>query len=408
MIKKLLNIKILFILVLLFRLLISNLPPMEIDQGLWRFWSARMVEVGPMNFYSPKVFTDNPPGFLYVFWFLGELKKTFLPKLSYFSPGFDFLLKFPNNLADLLTGLIIYVILKKKVGKKWAMGGFLAYTLNPAVFFNSSIFGQFDASGTFFMLLAIYLLLIKKQPELSALSFAFAWAIKPQAIALAPALGLLVLLTFPVIKWLTSGLTFFLSTLIIYLPFFPDNPLYGIFYVQDRMTKIFTCTSCFTFNFWGIFGNWQNDLNQFLGLPLMQWGIILLFLSFIPIFFWRPFRLRFRQPYVYLTIALSIFAFFTFATRMHERYLFPFFAFLLVGALLLKSRPLLAFYGFLSLFNTLNVYYPYAYYNKHLGLTPGLLTWLGENFKTLSLIGFLSFIILGYSFYYIYKQTRKK
>lgn len=353
-----------------------------------------MSEVGPAKFYSTQVFTDNPPGFLYVFWALGELKKYLLPNLSFYSPGFDFLLKLPNNLADLATGLLIYLLLKRKTEERWAKAGFLLYALNPAVIFNTSIFGQFDGSGALFAVLAMYLLLVQKQPELATVSLAVSWAIKPQAIALVPVLGLLILISNRPIKWALSGLSFLGTILILYWPFFPTNPISGIFYINERMTKIYTCTTCFAFNFWGMFGNWQNDTTLFLGLPLLYWGIILMIVSFIPIFFLRPFLVRFREPYVYFTAALSVFAFFIFLTRMHERYVFPFFSFFLLGAILLKSKKLLAFYLLFSLFNTLNIYFPYASYNTHLKLTPSLVNFLSANFKWLSMIGFAFFLFL--------------
>lgn len=68
------DIKYLIIFAFSLRLLLSTLPPFEIDQIGWRAWSMRMVEVGPANFYSKEVFTDNPPGFLYVFWLVGSIK----------------------------------------------------------------------------------------------------------------------------------------------------------------------------------------------------------------------------------------------------------------------------------------------------------------------------------------------
>ncbi|KKU28927.1 MAG: hypothetical protein UX80_C0007G0006 [Candidatus Amesbacteria bacterium GW2011_GWA2_47_11b] len=382
------------VLVLLIRLILSFLPPMAIDQGAWRAWSARMAEFGPAKFYSTEVFTDNPPGFLYIFWFLGEVKNKLLPNVSYTSPGFDFLLKLPNNLADLGTGWLIYLLIKRKRSDSWAKAGFLLYTLNPSVIFNTSIFGQFDGSGTLFAVLAVYALVVYKRPELTGLFFAISWAIKPQTIALAPALGLLILISSKPIKWILTGLSFLGTTLLIYWPFFPTNPISGIFQISERMVKLYTCTTCFAFNFWGLFDNWRNDTNPFLGLPLVGWGMILLGLSYIFILFRRPFSKHYREPYLYTTIALSVLAFFNFLTRMHERYVFSFFAFFLLGAMLLKSKKLLAFYLFFSLFNTLNIYFPYATYTTELKLTPDLLKWLSQNFRWLSGIGFASFLIL--------------
>lgn len=384
----------LFILALMIRIILSLLPSFEIDLRGWRFWSDRMVTVGPSHFYSREIFTDNPPGFLYVFWIVGEIQKDFFPDVQYGSIISDLLLKFPTNVADLLTGLIIYVIIKKYRDQHTALLSFLFYTLNPAIFFNSSIMGQFDGSSALFALFSIFLLVEFKSPALSALSFAISWAIKPQAIMFAPLLGLLILKSFKPSQLLTSALVFLIANLIIYFPFFPQNPLFGLYYVNQAMTGIFTCTSCFTFNFWGVFGNWKNDLDKFLNLPLLYWGGILLSLSFIPIFFIKPFSKRFSNPYVYFTAAISIMASFTFLTRMHERYIFPFFALLLISAMLLKSKKLILFYMIYSVFNLINLYFPYAYYSTQLRLTPNLIDILSKNFSLLSTTGVLLFLAL--------------
>lgn len=398
----------LIIVVFCLRLILSLLPPMSIDHGCWRAWSARMVELGPAKFYSSTIFTANPPGWLYVFWLLGEIKNSFLPNLSFYSSGYDFMLKLPNNVADLAAGFLIYLIIKKKLGVKLGKIGFLLYTLNPTVWFNSAVFGQFDGSGAFFGLFAAYLLLEKKQLLWAVLSFAVAWAVKPQAIALAPAFGLIALFNFKPRDWFKAALTFINATLLLYWPFFPQNPVLGVIYVFQEMAKIYSCTTCFGFNFWGIFGNWQPDTALFLNLPLLVWGIILFALTLIPIFFLPRFKLRYKTPFVYATIALSVLSFNMFITRMHERYVFPFFAFLLIAAILLKSKPLLIIYLFFSLFNFINVYFPYSYYNPNFNLTPDFIRWLDQHFKSLSLIGLAVFVFLLIYCVKILPKTKNK
>lgn len=352
-----------------------------------------MDSVGPSNFYSTSIFTDNPPGFLYVFWLAGHIRNSF----SSFFPTtqtFDYLLKLPSNIADVLTGLIIYKIIRRKMNIKFATLGFLAYVLNPAIFFNSSIWGQFDGVASLFLILSFFLIFIKKNPEAAAVSFAIAWSIKPQAIVLAPILVLIFLFTKPVGKWISSFLSFFATIVIIYLPFFPSDPFLGIIYINKRMTEIFSCSTCFAFNFWGIFGNWRIDSALYFGIPMIYWGFILLVLSYIPIFFLKPIKKRLQEPFIYLTAALSTFAFFTFMTRMHERYLFPFFALFIIAAILLKSKFLIYFYVFISILSTINLYLSYATYNSYLALTPNIVSFLSSNFFFFAILSFSSFVIV--------------
>ena len=386
-----------FIAVFAVRFFLSLLPSYEVDLRVWRYWTNRMIEVGPSKFYSKEIFTDNPPGFLYIFWGVGEIQKFFFPNLQYGSVQSDLLIKLPSNIADLFTGLIIYLIVKKYRSRKTAISGFLLYTLNPAIFFNSSIMGQFDGSAAVFLLFSVYALVERKLPILSTISFAIAWSIKPQAIMVAPVFGLLILKYLKPFQWLITSFVFLISTLLIYLPFFPQNPFYGLYYVNKAMTSIFSCTSCFTFNFWGILGNWKSDLITFLNLPLLYWGLILTFLSLTLIFFIKPFSKRLHIPYLYFTASISIMSSFIFLTRMHERYIFPFFSFFLVAVLLLKSRLLLYFYFIFSAFNFINIYFPYAYYNAQfttLRLTTDFISKLSENFTLFSAAGFILFLIL--------------
>ncbi|MFH0942765.1 MAG: hypothetical protein V1810_01185 [Candidatus Beckwithbacteria bacterium] len=406
--KKHFNLKTLILLVFILRSALSLLPPMAIDQSCWRAWSQRLVDLGPAEFYSETVFTANPPGFLYVFWLLGEIKNSLFPQISFSSSGYDWFLKLPNNLADIAAGVLIYLLIKTKRGIGIAKLGFLLYTLNPITWFNSSVYGQFDGSAAFFGLLAVYLLLTKRKLSLSAAVFALAWAIKPQLIALAPALGLLAIFRFKPIDWFKAALAFISTTLIIYWPFFPGNPVKGIISVFQQMANLYSCASCFTFNFWGLWGNWFPDTTVLLGLSFMSWGIILVGLNLIVVLLLKPLKLRYRLPYLYLTIAISILSFNMLVTRMHERYVFPFFAFFLLAAILMKSRLLFVFYLIFSIFNTFNVYYPYSYYNPDFHLTPALINWLNQNFQLLSVIGLAIYLILLTHFLITLKRLRKK
>lgn len=393
MIKSIFSLNILFFIIItsIARLFLSTLPSFEYDESAYRAWSARLVEKGPSSFYSSETFTNNPLGGLYGFYFIGLVKTAFLPDLSFFSKDFDLLLKIPANIADITTGFIIYLLIKKKLDEKWALISFLMYVLNPALLFNSSIWGQYDGLATLFLLLSTYLLLIKKNPELSIASFATAWTIKPQALAFAPILLLFMLITYKPFRWLTSSFSFLLTVILIYLPFFPSDPIKGLVYVNQNSTTLFNCTTCFAFNFWGVFGNWQQDSQKFLEIPLFAWGMILLFLFLSIIFFSKPFSQKLKLPYFYLTTATSIMTFFTLLTRMHERYLFPFFAFLLLAALMLRSKTLIFFYIFVSGVHFINLLLPYLYYN-HL-LTP-LADHLVTKFSLFSLILVLSFLFL--------------
>lgn len=271
------------------------------------------------------------------------------------------------------------------------------YVFNPAIFFNSSIWGQYDSISIFFLLLSTWAI-INKKPLLMASFFAIALSLKPQAIFFAPMALILTLTNTKPMKWFFSLCIFLLTTLIIYLPFFPKNPFYGIYLVNSTLAGTYTCTSCFAFNFWGIFGNWQNDLNLSFGIPKIYWGITMLIIFLTLFFITKPIKKKFEYPYVFLTSALSVMACYTFLTRMHDRYLFSFFPFLLLAALLLRSKVLTYFYVFMSALHFLNLYYVYIYYSviyphsQNILFNSFLYELADKNFKNLSLMSTLVFI----------------
>jgi len=378
----------------IFRIILSLLPAFEYDQNSFRFWSIKLAEHGLSNFYSSDFFTNNPVGFFYLLWIVGSFITHFAPWINSNHQFFDLLLKLPANLADILTGILIFKIILKKLNHQLAVLGFCLYVFNPAIFFNSSIWGQYDGIVALFLLAAFYLLEFRKMPEVAFVFYSLAWTFKPQAIMLLPFIGLFMLIKYSPAKWLTSTITLAVTTILIYFPFSPNNPLAGLISVNLGSTTLYNCTSCFAFNFWGMFGNWKSDLQSFLGIKYLYWAFILYLISLVSIFFFKPFLKRYNSPFFFITAAMSAFAFFSLLTRMHERYLFPFFILFLIGAILLKSRVLLFFYVLVSLIYSLNLYVPYTYYNKQLNISLILSSDLSGYTQQFSILSFLVFLAL--------------
>lgn len=368
---------------------LSFFPAFESDQNAFRFWTDRLAALGPANFYSSQVFTNNPIGILYFFWFIGFLKSTILSNIIV-SSNLDLFLKLAANISDLATGFLIYTIIKEKLSEKVGNIAAVLYIFNPSLTFNSAIWGQYDGLAILFLVLSVYYCLIKKSPVICLIFFSLAWLTKPQSLALAPFLVFYFLRNFQPIQWLHSSLSFIITTVILFTPFFPNNPLYGIYYVNLGSTNLFNCTTCNAFNFWGIFGNWQDDMNLFLNIPLLNWSLILLTAFLIIIFYIK----KFTKSSLYLMLSISVLAFFMLLTRMHERYIAYFFPFLLISTFLLRSKILMGFYVFFSSVFLLNLYLPYAYYNNLVKITNLPIENLFENFSNFSIISFLGFILL--------------
>jgi len=374
------------------KFVLSYLPSFDIDMGTWIAWAHRLAELGPWKFYSDIVWTQYTPGFLYWLWLLG--KAGLANALA---------VKLPVILAEIITGVIIWSSLRK-VDEKFASIALIIYALNPAVVFDSSVWGQVDGILVLLLFLSIYFLTFKENPLLSGIFWGLAFLVKPQSFAILPAIIFILAIKFSarrVVKFvLSSGVTIFL----LGLPFFPQNPIFGLIQLVLKMSSYYSYTSVFAFNFWSIVvGMWKPDSIIFLGVPLFFWGISLYLSSLVLVFFVYNsiqkhsaiycgdelnadmsssfggcHRKKREVGYLYLITALTLFAFFLFPTRVHERYLLPIFPFILTAAGLLKSKRLTwAFIG-VSFLSLVNLYHPYAYYSKNYLVSSGLLQFSGN------------------------------
>lgn len=371
------------------RFFLSFLPAFEADQNAFRVWAERLVNLGPAQFYSTQVFTNNPLGILYFFWLIGVVKSLILPSIP-FDSTIDPLLKLAGNISDLMIGFLIYKIVRKKLSEKLANLAALFYIFNPGLIFNSAIWGQYDSLAILFLVSTVYFCIIKKSPAISAIFFSLACITKPQSLQLAPFLFFYFLKNFKLLQWVYSIAAFAVTAVILFIPFFPTNPLYGIYSVLTGSTNLFTCTTCNALNFWGILGDWKNDMDLFLNIPLLYWGFIMLIGCLILIFNLK----KLKTDVFYFTLSISMLAFFMLLTRMHERYLAYFFPFLVLSFIFLKSKVLMGFYIFFSFIYLLNLYIPYSYYDNLAKITKLPVDGLFNNFSSFSFISFFGFVLI--------------
>lgn len=353
---------IIFILLLnlILRLMLLPIEGFRIDTGTFTAWSARLSELGPTRFYSPDYFSDYLPGFLYILWILGKINN-FIS--SFYSINFEIILKISTNIFDFLTALVIFKIVKK-YNLNWAYIASLVYLFNPAVIFNTTIWGQVDSVGTFFALWGTYFLIEKQKINKASVIFSWAFIIKPQSLVAAPSLAIAALTHFKPKDILTSLVIFITSIFLISIPFFVNDPLNGLFLQLKNATGQYPYTSLFAFNFWLLFGNWKPDNLIFQNLTLQNWGYLLFLMSVLFINLPFVFKSGYKNKYyIYFSSMLLIFAFFLFPTRIHERYLFPIFAFYSVLIGFSKSIKHILIYAIISLIHLINLFYVYYYYN---------------------------------------------
>lgn len=399
--------KLSLILILFIRIILLTQPSFKIDMNDWQVWAARLVEVGPFNFYSANFFADYFPFFYLCLFILAKIFALIFGETAIFSIGFEIYIKVISNIFDILTAFVIFKIINVH-SKRWAFLGSALYLLNPSVIFNSSVWGQIDAIPTFLLTFSLYQLEEKKNIVKSLLASVLSFLIKPLNIALFPLMLFRIIKNFPIKKILKASVISILVFFIVTIPFFSNNPIFGPFAHLFNSLNVYPYASINAYNLWAFFGWWRPDTTLWLNLPYHIWGYILyafvLCIIFIPLLIKKS-KLFTKLDYLIYTI-LS-FAFFLFLTRIHERHLFPVFALLIISACIFRSKILIASYIVLAVINFINLFYSYYYYNiiYNNPIAPkNIIFDISSNYRLF--FSLISLILFGIMLYVYYKNQK--
>lgn len=373
------------------RLVLSQLPGFKFDVDSWFVWAIKLNHFNFSAFYKGEFFSDYTPGYLYILALLGFLKNLFdMPQNLFY-----FILKIPPIIFELLIALVVYKQVAKFSTKKVALIALSLVIFNPALIFNSSIWGQIDSVLTFFMLITV-IALTNKKLVLSSIFFGLAILIKPQALALSPLFIIFLLNKFKIANFIKLLLPFFLIMFALSLPFFSHDTLIDLAKHIQNTANEYPYTSINAYNFWGIFGFWSTDQDLFQYLTFQKIGLMLYGLAWF-----LTAIIYFKKKISFLTLAsLATLYFYFLPTRVHERYLYPAMVFLVLTAIHLKSKKLFLTIIALTFIHSLNLYYVYVYYNEvYLKLpkilyNPWLYNLVSNNAETLSLLSTYLFLTI--------------
>ncbi|GAE89764.1 hypothetical protein [Acetivibrio straminisolvens] len=170
--------------IILIRLILTTIPSYQVDMGGYRAWSLYLAEKGPKGLYET-FHIVYAPAYMYMLWITGIIAKAF----SVNAATHAFLIKLWAVASELVGAYLIY-----KIGKRYGKErlGFIlgvVYALNPGVFFNSSIWGQFDSIPATLLVGMIYAFSVNRKMT-AVLLYALAVLTKPQSALLTP-LGIL-------------------------------------------------------------------------------------------------------------------------------------------------------------------------------------------------------------------------
>jgi len=381
-----------------------------VDIGDFTAWGQRMASVGPGGFYDEGVFSDYPPGYMYVLWALGALGGLLAPLVGQDATGG--LVKIPGILADVGVAWLLFATCRRwgvqLVAPRWRsitperLGLIAAaiYLFNPGTIFDSAVWGQVDSVGTLALLATIYVL-ARGWTEVAALGAVVALLVKFQFAFLIPIVAIVGLKRHLAgrssdpavarrdpVRVLTSlavgvgALTVLMLPfgMFIYVPLEGGDPrgLLGLLPEADPTRSLtgkfieaagtYTGLSVNAFNLWrnpwtglGDTLQWGDDtvVALAIGTLALTWQQVatLLFAAVAAVALVLVARRDDLRGILLVALVLAI-AFFVVPTRVHERYLFP--ALALAAPLVVSGRSWPWLYGALSLSFFANVYWVYT------------------------------------------------
>ena len=402
----------------LLKIFFSSFPAFETDMNSWEGWGYQLVQFGIPNFYNQTSWTDYTPGYLYFLWLISLFKDSFLSDASVV--GVEFIYKLVPVFADLATGVILYLIVLKYLGikqKNLAITVSAIYFLLPHTTMNAAIWGQADSVHTFFLMLSWYFLLSQRL-VMMVIFLTFACVVKPLSGLVAPVI-LILLFQQTIKKQILLGLsavaTFYFTT----FPFWGFNAPVEFFSQLRSSYDVYPYSSINLYNFWGAFGFWQDDRRLFWGsLTAEQVAQVLSVLVFCLVFMFGLYLLRKTKDekgrFIWYSCmgGMSILLSITFSTRMHERYLYHFFPFLLVflvlyhetfhtesrRILLLLGTFILASFSILHFINLYYVYTQYQFFNEGVPASNTFYYWVASSSTIFSWLHVaLTFILVAFS-----------
>ncbi|HEX7951026.1 MAG TPA: phospholipid carrier-dependent glycosyltransferase, partial [Candidatus Limnocylindrales bacterium] len=400
------------------RLIIAYLLPgsgLRFDLSAFKFWAANLAAQGPYGFYSRDFFHDYTPGYLYALWFMGWLVNVLqaqnwgdvIPALQ------SFHIKVVPILADLAIGWLVHSMILELGGRRrLALIGAAVAVFNPISWFDSVAWAQADSVGVVFLLLGLRDLW-RDRPERAAVWTVVAAIIKPQLGILIPLVAVVTIRralwpsggegdpvrTGRPVRILTTGLAGFLTAAAMSIPFglsvvefTPNAPFVksGLLEQVAVAAGGYPYVTVNAYNLWALFpsdlgksladgGGWicdfagpasagtdavaycaSNGNLVFGAIPAVAIGTGLL-LAFLALTLWIVAR---RPDRLTLLVGLTVMAlaFFVVPTRVHERYIYPFFPLAVILAAV-SVRWRIAYLAltatvFLNLYAVLTTIYP--------------------------------------------------
>ncbi len=330
--------------------LLRYLTGVTVDLMQFESWGRAMVQFGPAHVYDPEFSCRYTPAYLYALWPAAAMA----PNLPEYSRIF---IESVPIIADFLLAVTVYAASRRVGPLRLALPTTLLVALNPALIYDSTVWGQNDSAITFPLLLSVVMAAESR--------YAIAWAlaivaalIKAQGLVLLPILAWWTLATGRYRDWLKAAGAALVTAVVVLAPFQLDHPWHFALDVYATSMGSFPWASVNAFNLMLALGGLVvPDRDKLFGpvsffmLGNVLFGAVYVLAGWIA---WRrrtPWGLMFSVFIVYLGM-------FMFVPRMHERYLY--YALALLAPLTLSSWTTIALYTTLSVTLLLDMAYVFC------------------------------------------------
>jgi len=302
-------------------------PGFGVDVGSYQAWAGKMAEVGPARMYETGYFLDYPPGYLYALWFVATIGHVF----GMSGGAFRQLVESPALVADFLLALAVFGYVRRAASTPLAIAAMLMVALNPAMLFESVVWGQSDSVSALLMFLSVTCVLDREFEASWALA-AVGVLVKPQVLLFLPVLGLWTLIKADPEKWWRSALAMLAMGVVTAAPFQLGHPWNWLLALYQSTAGYYHETSVNAFNLIALLAGLRApDSTPVLGIPAFVLGMSLL-AGLYALVAWILWQQATAKNLLYCTF-LVVFGSFMVAPRMHERYVYPSLVFLIPIAL---------------------------------------------------------------------------
>lgn len=317
----------------------ANQPPLTIILFLLTSWIYQQIL--DVSWWLNNNLSFFPSSFIW-FW---ELKGKIL------------LVKLPSIIADFVIAFLLFKASKLLNKEKYGLQIATLWLFNPVVWYNSSIWGQTDSVVNSLGLAAIYFLL-KRNLVIFSILITLSLLFKGSLAIFIPVLFTVCLLQrHHILEWIKSIFAVLITVIAVSIWFRPNIDVF-IWLIDLYNKRIFpgeiSYLTANAFNFWWLVDSGKvYDNITILGLPARTWGFVISLGGVFGLLAWT--RRHISNEKIIYSLALVGLLTFLFMTRIHERYLYPFFPYatLLLGLIPLSIVP----YVIISLLHLINLYH---------------------------------------------------